>query len=74
MIEWVATGISFIGAFLITKGDPKMMPAGFMFYITASSCWLTYAIMTGQIPLALTNIMFMTMEIRGLILWQRKKN
>jgi hypothetical protein len=45
--------------------------AGFVFGVLASISWLTFGVLAGSIANVIANIIFIALNIRGYVAWQK---
>jgi hypothetical protein len=43
---------------------------GFVFGLAANLSWMAFALITASLPIFLSNIVFMALNIRGLLRWR----
>lgn len=66
-VDWLAMVVTLLGIYLLGNKDRK----GFVVMVTANSCWIVVGVLAGSIAMIFANIVFLSMNIRGLIKWSR---
>ena len=65
MIDWIASGFTFINVWLI--GDKNTY--GWYFGMVGNVLWMWYSVLTGQTPLFVLNLSFFALNVKGLYQW-----
>ncbi len=67
MIDWIATALTIVSVYMM--GDKNRW--AFIIAVISNILWIIFSVITGQIPLLITNIVLLVMDIRGLIKWSK---
>jgi nicotinamide riboside transporter PnuC len=67
-IDWLASLMAI--AMIYSLGNGRRI--GFAFGITANLSWLAFAALSHSLPILLSNIVFLALNIRGWRAWQGK--
>lgn len=68
-VDWAAITCVFLQLYLLGNKNP----AGFVFGMFGSFFWTTFGIMVGSIATPLANIIFFSLNARGLYKWYKDK-
>ena len=63
--DWAAMMFTFIQLYLLGNQNP----VGFIFGLLANLSWTVFGILAGSIANPLANVVFFTMNVRGLLKW-----
>jgi len=66
-VDWTAMVMTFFSLYYL--GEKRR--AGFVFGVLASISWLTFGVLAGSIANVIANIIFITLNIRGYVNWQK---
>jgi hypothetical protein len=66
-VDWTAMVMTFFSLYYL--GEKRR--AGFVFGVLASISWLTFGVLAGSIANVIANVIFITLNIRGYINWQK---
>jgi len=67
-VDWTAMVMTFFSLYYL--GEKRRL--GFFFGVLASISWLTFGFLAGSIANVLANVIFITLNVRGYINWQKK--
>jgi len=68
-IDWIAMFMTFFTLYYL--GEKRR--CGFIFGILASISWLTFGALAGSIANVIANVIFITLNLRGYINWNKKQ-
>lgn len=66
-IDWLASVFALLMIYFLGNKNP----VGFMFGMAANVSWIGFAVLTTSIPIAIANIIFFTLNFRGLLKWKK---
>ena len=72
-VDWIAMVCTFAAIYLL--GNKKR--SGFVVMMSGNACWIGVACMAGSVAMAVANIVFFAMNLRGVVKWsaeQRKRD
>jgi len=67
-VDWLATGMTFLSLHYL--GNKSKL--GFIFGMIASLSWMVFGIIAGSIASPIANILFVYLNARGLVKWQKQ--
>lgn len=67
--DWVAAFSSVLMIYLVGNKNP----AGFVFGLLANISWISFALLTGSIPIISANIVFLVLNVRGYLNWKKSQ-
>lgn len=67
-VDWTAMVMIFFSLYYL--GEKRR--AGFVFGVLASISWLTFGILAGSVANVIANVIFITLNIRGYLNWQKE--
>jgi hypothetical protein len=70
VLDWLAIGLSLIGAGLIAR---KIL-WGFASFCAGNALWIVWAIPLAQWSVLVVNVLFLLINIYGWVIWTREKH
>ena len=67
-VDWTAMVMTFFSLYYLSE----KRRIGFVFGVLASVSWLTFGILASSVANVLANIIFISLNVRGYINWQKK--
>jgi nicotinamide riboside transporter PnuC len=67
-LDWLAMVLTFGAIYLL--GNKRR--SGFAFMMAGNLCWVGVGVSASSIAMTMANVVFFTMNLRGLVRWSRK--